>query len=187
MQTGAGSQISGIGEGFAASPRQLGPVNSHRFGLSVLTAVVTVLVLSLSACDIIGGDEISLKGTNVSMTEIAGNWTASSAFFYVETTGQGAQIDLVAGGGAVNLVIQDDGRFILTVADTAGGTSVTSGQLGFDDEWLVVASDESPDDPDYFTINFTSDRLNISGPGEFDANEDSLADPGTFEFLFDRS
>ncbi len=188
MQAGARTQISRTREGFAASPRQFGPANSHGFGLAIRTAfVVTVLVLSLSACDIIGDDDFPLEGTNVSMTEIAGNWIAFGASFIVESTGPIVGIDLLADAGSVNMSIQDDGRFTLTIGDGTGETSVTAGQLGFDDEWLVAAFDESPDDPEYFVINFTNEVLNISGPGEFDVNEDSLEDPGIFEFFFNRS
>jgi hypothetical protein len=187
MINGFGSQFSIVCETIAASHPQFRLINSRRIELSIFITIMSVLALSLSACDVLGDEEPSLNGTDVAMKDIAGNWSASQAYFRPEPINQNTSIDLIAAGITFSIEIQDNGRFVLSEADAAGGASPSSGQLGFDGEWLVVAFDDSPSDPDYFTVNFTDDILNISGPGEFDIDEDSSDDSGIIEFYFERS
>lgn len=71
--------------------------------LAALLPLLAVGVL-LAACDSAEDDGFSLVGTNTSVTEIAGNWTATRAAFSV-AKGPALEVDLVAEGGAASLAI----------------------------------------------------------------------------------
>lgn len=124
----------------------------------------------LSSC---GSDEgPSLTGTNTSISDIAGNWEATSAFFSFAGTGPVVETDVVADGGSVSLSIQNNGRFTLIVNVPGRATETTTGQLGFDEDLLTVSYDEDPGEFEYFSIQNTTNTLSISGPAEFDFDGD---------------
>ena len=110
-----------------------------------LFLAVLALLAIFSACDS-GEDDFSLEGTNISMSEIAGTWTATRAFFSRAADGPAVEVEIIAQGGTATLVIQNNGRFTFTTMLPGEAAEVTTGQLGFDEDLLVVIYDDEPDD-----------------------------------------
>ena len=98
--------------------------------LRVLFIACLVLLTSLGACDSGDEDEFLLEGDGISMSDIAGNWTATRAFFSRAATGPAVSVEIVAQGGMAALEIQNNGRFTFTTTLPGEAPEVTTGQLG---------------------------------------------------------
>ena len=132
-------------------------------------------------------ENFPLEGTYLSIAEIAGDWTANTAFYYSVSVGSAEDYDVIEEGGAATLNIQTNGRFTLTMTIPGEGNIVYTGQLGFDEDLLVVMFDDEPDDWEYFGITLDDDdKLYISGPAEFDFNGDTIPEEAIVSFNFDR-
>ncbi|MEK6477859.1 hypothetical protein WJR50_10005, partial [Catalinimonas sp. 4WD22] len=120
------------------------------------------------------------KPKGISMDDIAGNWIATYARFSNNQLNPPIQINVVDEGGTVNLVIQSNGRFTFTISFPGETPDVSKGQLGFDEDYLVVHYDgDAADDYEYMGIQLSQDQntLVISGPAEYDFNEDGTEEP----------
>ena len=150
-----------------------------RCSYAITLAFVLLIMVPLTSCTEDEGPDCSDQGTNLSISEISGNWTASSAIFSRDVGGTIQQVDVVAEGGTVTLSIQSNGRFTLNVAESDGPNDVSSGDFCFDEELLVVRFDgDAPDDWDYFRVQLDSsnDILYISGRGEFDFDGNGMVE-----------
>jgi len=128
-------------------------------------------------------NEYPLEGPNLSMNDIAGNWKATSANYHYDTL----FFDVIAEGGSVSLVIQGDGRFTFTLKLPDEPDNVSSGQLGFDEEWLAISFDDDPDEYEYFFIQLSNGVLTIRGPAEFDFEGDGTEEPANVDLILIRS
>ena len=122
-------------------------------------------------------DQFSLQGTNESMAEIAGDWTATVANFSRAAAGPVLEVDIVAMGGTASLVIQPNGRFTFTWQLPGEAPVVTTGQMAFDQDLLVVAEDSNPGDWEFFGIMFMMNNMSLNGPAEYDFDGDDIAEP----------
>jgi hypothetical protein len=129
-------------------------------------STVIVLLIIFDACS--GNNDLPLQGINMNMSDLAGNWTATSANFNGP--------DLVADGGAVTLAIQSDGRFTWTLQRPEENSMVFTGRFGFDEQWLAVEYDGYPGDYEYYDIDLRDNKNNlyIGGNSEFDYDEDGI-------------
>lgn len=149
-----------------------------------------VLASTLFACSVGNADDdFSLVGTHISVAEIAGNWTATRALFGRSAAGPVQEVDLVAEGGAVTLLIQTNGRFTLTIMRIGEAPEVSTGRLGFDEDLLVVSFDDDPDDFTFFGISYAEPNLSIRGgaAATFDFDGDGVEEAADVAFDFVRS
>lgn len=142
--------------------------------------VVGVALIALLACS--GDDDapefdFPLEGTNLSIADIADNWTATTAEFQVVGV-PGSFIEIVGAGGSVTLNIQNNGRFTSVISFPGEGSESFSGQLGFSGSQLVLLDDvDEPGDEAFIDVTLTTeDLLLLSGTLEFDFD-----DNGDFE------
>jgi len=135
------------------------------------------IVLTFSGCGGSDEDEFSLVGTNTSVAEIAGNWSATRADFSRNTAGPGLKISVVDSGGTATLQIQGNGRFTFTIMLPGANTDISTGRLGFDEDLLVVGYDDDPEEFDFFGIQSTMNTMSIEGPTEFDFDGDGVDEP----------
>lgn len=131
--------------------------------LLIAFAMVSVAFLVTCGSD---DDEPSTEG----ISEIAGTWTATSASFN--------GTDVVAEGGTVKFVIQQNGKFTFTIKRPGTNDMVFTGKLGFDEEWLAVEYDSNPGEYEYYDINYDANTMHIGANSEFDFDGD-----GTDEFV----
>lgn len=148
-------------------------------------AVGALTFLLFTSCG--SDDGPSLTGTGISISDIQGNWTATRAVFDIAGTGASQRIDVVEEGGSVTLSIQANGRFTLSVTVPGRSAEVSTGQLGFDEDLLVVTYDDDPDEEEFFGIQSTSTTLSINGSAEFDFDGDGTEEPARAELDFVRS
>ena len=145
-----------------------------------LTAILAVFTLFTSC----GGDDddLSQTGTNLSVSDIAGSWTAINATF------SGPQfIDLLGDGGAITLVIQNNGRFTFTMKFPGEPDDISTGKLGFDGEWLAVVFDDDPGEEASFFVSLVNNILTLRGQIEFDPDGNGIDEFGILELIMERS
>ena len=146
-----------------------------------ITAILVVFTLFTSCSD--GDEDFSQTGTNLSVSDIAGSWTATSATF------SGPEFfDLLADGGTVTLVIQNNGRFTFTMkVPDEPDDEVSTGKLGFDGEYLVVIFDDDPGEEASFFISLVNNILTLRGQTEMDLDGNGKEDFGILELIMKRS
>ncbi|MEM7380453.1 MAG: hypothetical protein AAF361_04555 [Bacteroidota bacterium] len=164
-------------------------LNEFRYFLgAVLCIAMGILFTSCSEDN--EGPECSLQGTNLSVSDIAGNWDATTANFGLDVTGPVQEIDIVAEGGSVTLSIQSGGRFTLSITEPGEPSDNSSGSLCFDEDLLIVNFDEDgPDEYEFFAIQFNSgtNTLTIEGPTTFDFDGDGQSEPARVFLVLTRS
>lgn len=136
----------------------------------LIISMASLFVLGCSNDDDNGGEfDFPLEGDNLSISDIAGNWTATFAEFQLVTDAS-STIEIVSQGGSVNLNIQNNGRFSATITFPGAPAESFSGQLGFSGSQLVLLDDvDDPGDEAFLTITLTpEDVLLINGILEFD-------------------
>ena len=147
------------------------------------------IILIFGACE--SGDEFddefTLNGTFINMADIAGSWAATQAVFTNFATN--TTVDVVADGGSVSLTIQSDGRFTVTVSVVGEAPEVSTGRMGFDEDLLVIAFDDEPEEWEFFSIMHNEPTLSISGGNglvTFDFDNDGIEEAAFIDFIFDR-
>jgi hypothetical protein len=125
-----------------------------------------LIIISLLFISCKKEDELSNEG----VSEIAGIWTATRATFN--------GVDVVEEGGSCTMVIEENGRFELTIIRAVRREMVFTGRLGFDEEWLAVEYDTHPGEYEYYDVSYDENNLNIGANSEFDFDGD-----GTDEFV----
>ncbi|MEM7486054.1 MAG: hypothetical protein AAF348_12675 [Bacteroidota bacterium] len=152
--------------------------------------VITIVIMSLVACS--GDDDapefdFPLEGTNLSIADISGNWTATSAEFQGLGV-PGGFIEIVGADGSVTLNIQNNGRFTSTISLPEEGSQSFSGQMGFSGSQLVLLDDvDEPGDEAFIIITLTpEDILQLSGILEFDFDGDGNFDDTDVDLIMTR-
>jgi len=145
-----------------------------------ITAILVVFTLFTSCGD--DDEDFSQTGTNLSVSDIAGSWIATSANF------SGPQfVDFLADGGVVTLVIQNNGRFTFTLKIPGEPDDVSTGKLGFDGEWLAVIFDDDPGEEASFFISLVNNILTLRGETEFDLDGNGIDEFGILELVMERT
>ena len=138
------------------------------------------LLVSCSSDDSGGG---TLTGTELSISDIQGTWNVTS-FVFVKVCDPGVdcpvvEVDLIEEGATATFVIQNNGAFTITSTVPGSGQEIITGQMSFDEDLLVIEFDDSPGEDDYFGIQLTNNKnnLSISGPVEYDFDMDGTDEP----------
>ena len=150
---------------------------------------VLVLLILLTGCKK-NGEELPLDGPVLSMSDIAGNWTANTAIFSaleLDSDGQPIYFDVIDEGGTFKLNIQTNGRFTSTITIPGEPNSVSNGQLGFDDEFLAIEYDDFPGEYEYYYIELLNQILTLRGETEFDFTDDGLQEPAYLELIMEKA
>lgn len=145
-----------------------------------LSAILIVFTLFTSCSN--DNEDFSDTGTNLSISDIAGSWTATSATFSApEFT------DLLAEGATLSLVIEPNGRFSFTMKFAGEAADVTTGKLGFDGEWLSLKFDDDPGEVISFFVSLTNNILTLRGQTELDSDRNGVEDFGILELIMKRN
>lgn len=141
-----------------------------------ITAILAVFTLFTSCAD---DDDLSQTGTNLSVSDIAGNWTATQATF--------KGVDLLADGGTIILVIQNNGRFTFTMKLPGEPDDISTGKLGFDGEWLAVVFDDDPGEEASFFISLVNNIMTLRGETEIDLDGNGIDEFGILNLIMKRT
>ena len=124
------------------------------------------------------------------MSDIAGNWVANTAIFSaleLDADGQPVYFDVIDEGGTFEITIQNNGRFTSTITLPGEPNSISSGQLGFDEEYLAIEYDDFPGEYEYFYITLLNQILTLRGETEFDFGDDGLLEPAYLELIMEKA
>ncbi len=157
-----------------------------------------LLLLALTSCITFscGGDDsepkLSTEGGPFKISELAGNWEATTAGFY--RTSDGVNVDIIADGGSVSLSVQSNGKCTFTINPVDLEAYTVSGKMLWGryegDDALGIVWDDSPDDKSYFRwIELTNTTFNLgctSECGEYDFNNNGTTETADLSFVFKR-
>ncbi len=141
---------------------------------------ILLMVINFNSCES-DDSEFSDTGTNLSISDIAGSWIATSATFSAPE-----HIDLLDEGATVTLVIQSNGRFTFTIKYPGEADDVSTGKLGFDGEWLAVRFDDDDEEASFF-ISLVNNILTLRGQVDLDLDGNDIQDFGILELIMKRN
>lgn len=153
--------------------------------LRILRNFVWVPLISLSLVFLVGceddDDDFSSSGNTLSISDIQGNWIATSATFTAPQF-----TDILAEGATVTLAIQSNGRFTFTMMMPGEPDDVTTGKLGFDGDFLAVRFDDEDEEASFF-ISLINQILTLRGQTELDLDGNGVDDFGILELIMERN
>ena len=153
--------------------------------LRILRNFVWVPLISLSLVFLVGceddDDDFSSSGNTLSISDIQGNWIATSATFTAPQF-----TDILAEGATVTLAIQSNGRFTFTMMMPGEPDDVTTGKLGFDGDFLAVRFDDEEEEASFF-ISLINEILTLRGQTELDLDGNGVDDFGILELIMERN
>jgi hypothetical protein len=134
--------------------------------------VIMAVVVIISACS--DDEEVPLTGTKYSFSDIAGSWNATSALIFSLSVAQPETVDIMDEGGSLTLAVQSNRKFTLTIVRPGRADEISTGNMGFDEEWVAMAFDDAPNDYSYMFIQLDDPRENmiIRGETEYDFDLD---------------
>ena len=153
-------------------------ISKNKF-LFLLTSVIAVFITFASCGD--DDEDFSYAGTKLSISDIQGSWIATVASFSAPEN-----IDILAEGATVTLVIEANGNFTFKMKYPGEADDVSTGKLGFDGEWLAVRFDDDPEEASFF-ISLVNNILTLRGQVELDLDENGIQDLGILELIMKRS
>jgi hypothetical protein len=169
--------------------------------ISVKKLIFSTVLISfiVSSCS---EDELELalvkEGGPFAISELTGNWEATSANFF--RASDGLQADIITDGGSLSLTVQSSGRCTFTIDPFDREAYTVSGEIFWglyvdeddDEEFeaLVIVFDDSPDDRSYFRwFELTDTTFNMactSECGEYDFNNNGTSETADLGFEFIR-
>ena len=159
-----------------------------KYSIKTLLFSTLLLLFVASSCS---KDESELlkEGGPFKISELAGNWEATSAFFNRDSDGM--SVDIVAEGGSLSLSVQSSGRCAFTIdpVDREGYTE--SGEMFWElyegDYYFAIAWDAYPDDWASYGATFTDTTFFMNGgpdTGEYDFENDGTSESASIGFEF---
>ena len=164
------------------------------FNIILLVALTSCLTFS---CGEDEEPELLKEGGPFEISELTGNWEATTADFFRISDGSVEKI--IADGGSLSLTVQSSGRCTFTIdpndhdAYTASGEMFWGRYIDEDDDFeaLVIVWDDSPDDRSYFRwIELTDTTFDLgctSECGEYDFNNNETTETADLSFSFLRN
>ena len=159
--------------------------------LGKLILLAPVFAFLLFSCSKDETDDLVKEGGPFKISELAGNWEATSAFFVRDSDNM--NIDIIGDGGSSSITIQSNGRFVLTI-DPADRTAYTvSGEMSWE-KWegkyyFAIEWDDYPGDWDTYGATLTATSFEINGgfdTGEYDFDNDGSFESARIGFKFVR-
>lgn len=138
----------------------------------------TILVLFIAFSCSNEKDDLTKEGP-FNISELAGNWDATSASF----NGNTMSVDVVAEGGSVTMTVQSSGRFSMNIDPVDRDSYTVSGEMFWEkwegDFYFAIEWDKYAGDWETYGATLTSTTLTINGG--FDSGEYDFDNDGSFE------
>ena len=149
------------------------------------------LLFSCSSDDDEGADVQANCGPTYCVSDLVGTWNATSVVFAPCNFQLFESIDVVAEGATVEMVVQSNGRFTITIDFPGEAAEVFSGRIYFEDNtWFAIQFDEDePGDPTYFGDTLSGNTFTLNGQpedAEFDFDDDGNEDCASVFLAFER-
>lgn len=152
-------------------------------------ALLTVgLLLALQGC----GDETSAGPDGLTVADLAGSWTATEFRYSQAAAGpEIPDVELIGDGGSVTMLLESNGRFVITITEPGGASDVLTGLLYFEEEdFLIIEIDGESGFIDFFFTRLGDDAFRLTdnvGQVEFDLDGDGSDEAVRLEIRFQRS
>jgi len=158
--------------------------------LSNIFLFVPLFAFLLLSCSSDDTDDLVKVGGPFEISELAGNWEATSANF---SDGNVNFLDLIDEGGTVTLTVQSSGRFTLTIDPSDRPSYTTSGEM-FWEKWegqyyFAIEWANYPGDWDTYGATLNATTFTINGgfeSGEYDFDNDGNFELASIRFTFVR-
>jgi hypothetical protein len=156
------------------------------------TLFSTLLFAFLIGCSSNDDDDVNelTKDGPFNISELAGNYEATKAQFSVNTV----SVDVVEDGGTAEMTVQSSGRFTLIIDPIDRAAYTVSGEMYWEawqgSYFFSIVWDDEPGDWDTFGHTWDGTILTLNGgtdSGEYDFNNDGVAEPCTLHFIFERA
>ncbi len=160
--------------------------------LGKLFLFAPVFAFLLFSCSKDETDALVKEGGPFKISELAGNWGATAAFF-VSDSDNDIFVDIIDDGGSSTLTVQSTGRFVLTINPADRAAYTVSGDMSWEkwegDYYFAIEWDDYPGDWDTYGATLTSTTFQINGgaeTGEYDFDNDGRAESARIGFEFVR-
>ena len=157
--------------------------------LFLLAPVFAFLLLSCSKDET---DDLVKEGGPFLISELAGNWEATSAFFVRDSDNM--SVDVIGDGGSSSITVQSNGKFVLTIDPIDRAAYSISGEMFWElfegNYFFAIAWDDYPGDWDTYGATLMPTTFVINGgfdSGEYDFDDDGTFDTASISFEFTRS
>ena len=165
--------------------------NSNK-ALSISMVLLSFIAFSCDSADE-SESELVKEGGPFAISELTGNWEATSANFWRDS--DGLQADIIADGGSVSLTVQSSGRCTFSIDPFDRAAYTVSGEMFWGrfegDIALAIVWDDIPDDRSYFRfLELTDTTFNMactSVCGEYDFNNNGTSETADLGFEFIRN
>ena len=121
-----------------------------------------------------------VKEGDFKISELAGNWVASTASF---NDGLSQSVEIIGEGGSLTMTVQSSGKFVMTITPVERAPYTVSGEMFFElwegKYYFAIVWDKYPGDWD--TYGHTWDGTTFSMFGGFESGEYDFDNDGTFE------
>ena len=154
--------------------------------------IVALITFGCSSSDDDDDSELSQEGGPFEISDLAGNWEATIAYFL--RTSDNSEVEIVGDGGSVSLTVQSNGRCTFTIDPFDCEAYTESGkmfwELDNEEYFLAIVWDDFPDDGGTsFRAELTDTFFRINCTGEcveYDFNCDGTPETAFLDFAFTR-
>lgn len=155
--------------------------------LYLISTLLTFLFISCSE-----DDPPTTKEGPFKISELAGSWEATSAFFIRDSDQFG--VDIIDDGGSSSISIQSSGRFTLTIDPVDRAAYTLTGEMFWEiwegNHYFAIAWDNYSGDWDTYGATLTATTFSVYGgadTGEYDFNNDGSPESARIGFEFVRN
>ena len=149
--------------------------------LGKLFLFAPVLAFLLFSCSKDETDDLVKEGGPFKISELVGNWEATSAFFVRDSDNM--SVDIIGDGGTISIAIQSNGRFTLTTNPADRAAYTITGEMFWEEfegnYYFAIEWDDYPGDWDTYGATLSGTTFSING--SFDTAEYDFNNNGTFE------
>lgn len=159
--------------------------------LGKLFLFVPLFAFLLFSCSKDETDDLVKEEGPFKISELAGNWEATSAFFVRDSDDM--TIDIIGDGGTVSIAVQSNGRFVMTMDPADRAAYTVSGDMSWEkwegEYYFAIEWDDYPGDWDTYGATLTATTFEIRGSfdtGEYDFDNDGSSESARVGFEFIR-
>lgn len=149
--------------------------------LGKLFLFAPVFAFLLFSCSKDETDALVKEGGPFKISELAGSWEATSAFFVRDSDNM--SVDIIGDGGTISITIQSSGRFTLTIDPADRAAYTVTGEMFWEEfegnYFFAMEWDDYPGDWDTYGATLSGTTFSING--SFDTAEYDFNNNGTFE------
>ncbi len=157
--------------------------------LKTLAFFTTLILFAFISCGEDDSDPLVKEGGPFAISELAGNWEATSASFISDS--DNTNVDLIGDGGSSSISVQSNGRFTLTIEPADRSAFTLSGEMFWEkwegDYYFAIAWDDYPGDWDSYGAILSGDTFSINGgvdTGAYDFDDDGTFESASISFTF---